>query len=565
MGLLQKLLWVVTQADPEGEEFLDSQDFDGTEHWFSQSKLDFLRKRKIIRDVIFGVDIQSVAVEIAKLRCFLTLIVDQEIHDELPNRGVIPLPNLDFKFICADSLTPLEQDIQFSFGDDPDLEIKLEKIRKKFFTTTNEERKSRLKAGYEKLVNTGDSLFQESTRNLQLKTFRPFSANNQSNFFDPYMMFGLSSFDVVIGNPPYVSVKGISVENKSKYAKIFEVAKGRFNLFTLFIERGHNLLSVDGNLVFIIPDGIFSHTEYKHIRKYIVNHAQMVLAVLFSKRVFEAAVDTAIIQISNVRSHESVQVFRDIEQLTGTFEQGELTNSEDFIFPFQVDNEDKSLIQKIQSKGNLRLESEYEVQQGIIYSGQERSEVFSNMPLTNEFKPSLDGRDVTPFRINWDKKEENRFIKYTSKLHRAREERLFTAPLKLVMPRKSTKLVCSVDAEQNYALNTAYVVVPRNNDADVYFLAGLMNSKLMSYYYKNMYFGWQVTIPALKSLPICTQDASLVKEISRLSESMHKQALAADEPKDESLLNLDRLVYQLYGVTESEMEAIESTFLQPLK
>ena len=75
MGMLQKLLWVVTQVDPDGDEYLESQDMEGTEHWLTLSRLDYLRKRKIIRDVIFGTDIQSVAVEIAKLRCFLTLIV----------------------------------------------------------------------------------------------------------------------------------------------------------------------------------------------------------------------------------------------------------------------------------------------------------------------------------------------------------------------------------------------------------------------------------------------------------------------------------------------------------
>jgi hypothetical protein len=79
IGMLQKLLWVITQVDPEGDEYLESQDMEGTEHWLSSGRLDYLRKRKIIRDVIFGTDIQSVAVEIAKLRCFLTLIVDQEI------------------------------------------------------------------------------------------------------------------------------------------------------------------------------------------------------------------------------------------------------------------------------------------------------------------------------------------------------------------------------------------------------------------------------------------------------------------------------------------------------
>jgi adenine-specific DNA-methyltransferase len=131
MGMLQKLLWVITQVDPDGDEYLESQDMEGTEHWLTTGRLDYLRKRKIIRDVIFGTDIQSVAVEIAKLRCFLTLIVDQEIDDESPNRGVVPLPNLDFKFICADSLTPLDSNKQMSLGDDPDLENKLASLRRR--------------------------------------------------------------------------------------------------------------------------------------------------------------------------------------------------------------------------------------------------------------------------------------------------------------------------------------------------------------------------------------------------------------------------------------------------
>lgn len=65
MGMLQKLLWVVTQVDPDGDGYLESHDMEGTEHWLTSGRLDYLRKRKIIRDVIFGTDIQSMAVEIA--------------------------------------------------------------------------------------------------------------------------------------------------------------------------------------------------------------------------------------------------------------------------------------------------------------------------------------------------------------------------------------------------------------------------------------------------------------------------------------------------------------------
>lgn len=77
MGVLQKLLWIISQVDAEGSDFLENKDMELTEHWLSTGRLDYLRKRKIIRDTLFGIDIQPVAVEIAKLRCFLTLVVDR--------------------------------------------------------------------------------------------------------------------------------------------------------------------------------------------------------------------------------------------------------------------------------------------------------------------------------------------------------------------------------------------------------------------------------------------------------------------------------------------------------
>ena len=557
MGLLQKLLWILSQVDPSGEDFLDAPDFEVTKHWLSESGLNYLRKRKLIRDVIFGSDIQFVAVEIAKLRFFLTLIVDQEIHDELQNRGVIPLPNLDFKFVCADSLTPLDENKQMSFGDDPGLEQKLDTIRKKYFTANNESRKTKLKTDYLNLVNASESLFEESARNTQLKSFNPFTENNQSKFFDPMIMYGCDKFDIVIGNPPYVSVKGISLPDKARFNEIYETGKGRFNLFTLFIERGLKLLTESGNLVYIIPDGLFSHTEYKHIRKYIVENGNVRQAVLFSKRVFEAAVDTAIIQISNSESDEPINVYRDLELLTGTFTQNDLDTPEDFIYPFMVESGNRDLISKIKLRGNYKLDDGFDLQQGIIYSGQTREEVFSNKKLTKQYKPSLDGRDISSYSINWDKKLENRYIKYSSALHRARDENLFLAPIKIVMPRKSTKLVASVDTENFYALNTAYVLVPRKDSLDPYFLTALLNSSLMSYYYKNLYFGWQVTIPALKALPICNIDKKLVAEITKLSKKAHDLSL-----QNVSIVELsheiDSLVFKLYTLNKDEEEVILS-------
>jgi type I restriction-modification system DNA methylase subunit len=514
-------------------------------------------KMKIIRNCIFGVDIEPMAIEIAKLRTWLSLAV--EVSDI---ENIEPLPNLDFKYICANSLVPLA-DLHdgIDFGIDPQLSKKLSEIRDLYFNTSSRKEKYQFRDQYYKLTKR-DFSTDIDLRSKQLRSFDPFGFSSASEFFDPEQMFGLQKFDIVIGNPPYVSVKGISKEDKQRFQEIFESGKGRFNLFTLFIEFGIKILSKDSILSFIIPDGLFSHTEYRHIRRFIVENGSVLLAVLFSEKVFDAAVDTAIVQIKRGKSDEKGEVRRDLNRLVGEFHQKELQIPEEFIFPVQVATEDKKLIEKIQISGNgeRSLKREFDLQQGIIYSGKTKKEVFAETAKTKKYKPSLDGRDVLPFLVNWKAKQENRFIKYSNELHRPRDESLFLAPKKIVMPRKSTKLVCAVDEEQFYALNTAYVLVPKSSKCDIYFYAGLLNSRLISYYYKSIFFGWQVTIPALSSLPICMRDASLVASISKASKEAHlkaKKGLDILEIKEE----IDLLVYQLYGITNDEIAIINNSLI----
>ena len=75
---------------------------------FTSGSLNYIRKLSVIQNSIFGIDIQPIAVEISRLRCFLSLIIEEKVYDEAPNRGINPLPNLDFKFIIANSLIKLE-------------------------------------------------------------------------------------------------------------------------------------------------------------------------------------------------------------------------------------------------------------------------------------------------------------------------------------------------------------------------------------------------------------------------------------------------------------------------
>ena len=116
IGILQKVVYILQQIDPNAKLWAEKQYSSVTSAELKQEikekqdkgLFDYIRKLGVIRESIFGVDIQTITSEIAKLRCFLSLIVEETVEDDEPNRGIQPLPNLDFKFITANSLVRLD-------------------------------------------------------------------------------------------------------------------------------------------------------------------------------------------------------------------------------------------------------------------------------------------------------------------------------------------------------------------------------------------------------------------------------------------------------------------------
>jgi len=115
IGILQKIVFILQKVDPESKSWLKRQLIGASpelrhhlEEEFRNKNFDYLRKLGVIRESIYGVDIQTIATEISRLRCFLTLVVDQDVKDDVPNRGIEPLPNLEFKFVTANSLIGLD-------------------------------------------------------------------------------------------------------------------------------------------------------------------------------------------------------------------------------------------------------------------------------------------------------------------------------------------------------------------------------------------------------------------------------------------------------------------------
>nr|MDA3780280.1 hypothetical protein [Bacteroidales bacterium] len=206
---------------------------------------------------------------------------------------------------------------------------------------------------------------------------------------------------------------------------------------------------------------------------------------------------------------------------------------------------------------------------GIIYSGQPKEKVFSNKIINNTYKKCLDGRDVLKWYINWDEKEENKYISYTSNLHRPREERLFLADKKILIPRRATTIFGAIDDSQYYVLNTAYICI-NIMSIDYYneYLLALLNSTYINFIYKQLFFGWQITIPALGILPI----PKISKERQKPFIEIVDKILAITKDKDylqnlqkqakvkEYEKQLDQMVYKLYELTYEEVKIVDPDF-----
>ena len=556
-------------------------------------------KREAIKNCLYGVDVDSSATEIAKLRLWLSLIVDEEYRS-----AVKPLPNLDYKVIQGNSLLSVETDI---FNND--LLVQLKNLKRRYFneTDTDEKRDHRrqinelfnqitdldyeMVQGYspfsmkKNVLNPGQfeqleelkQSYINETDHSQRQEYRKQIYRVVGQNIDEYGKFDFKvyfsevfhekqGFDVVIGNPPYVSVKEISQRDKEKFSDLFDVGKGRFNLFTLFLEKGHKLLRPSGTLTYILPVGLYSSVEYRFVRDYLLNHSSVQFINLFSNRVFDAAVDTSVISVTNgQKPHHKIPVFRDLGELSVEWDQQEVKQLPFAIFPVNVTQEYKPILSRLVGGDFEQLKNVLEIQQGIIYSGLSKTEVFSNIQTSETYKRVLDGRDILKWKINWEEKRENRYINYSDKLHRPREERIFLAEEKLLLPRKATKIFVAYDDTQYYALNTAYLCLPKGKKFNLKYILACLNSKLINRFYSLLFFGWQITIPALNLVPIPAANEIKQKPFIEIVDNIlaitgtddyqqnsTKQAQVCAYEKD-----IDKLVYDLYDLTPDEIKIIE--------
>lgn len=278
IGMLQKLIALKLQISPFGKG--------GTQ---GGSKTLYTLKLQTILNSIYGCDIQPMAVELSRLRCWLSLIIDEPVDKKKENWGIENLPNLDFKFVCVNTLIGLPKMVEDSLGTSADDFEKLKELRTEFFTASSK-RKIKIEQEFKALQDhIAEKQREWSTKNTEAVTmlinWNPFKVD-ETSWFDPFWMFGINDgFDIVIGNPPYLESRSsnftdklkdkiqlslkIIWENDSKY-----ISRGS-DLLIYFYVRSLSLVSPNGWTI-LITQNAWLDTDYgKSFQDFLIRHTQV--------------------------------------------------------------------------------------------------------------------------------------------------------------------------------------------------------------------------------------------------------------------------------------------------
>lgn len=578
-------------------------------------------KRHAIQNCLYGVDIDQSAVEITKLRLWLTLIVDEEDRETIQ-----PLPNLDYKIVQGNSLLCLEKEKDlFTLS----LFNKLEKFKLLFFDEKNAREKQKYRSQINELINH----ITNGHENFDFKIY----------FSEVFHEKG--GFDIVIANPPYVKEyidKSVfdGLRNSPYY-------QGKMDLWYLFASKAIDITKKLGIVSFIAQNNwITSHGASK-MRKKIISEAQILSLIDFGNfKIFEAGIQTMIMtfkksldlnlytfdyrrlcgnspELKDVISILNKDVNPKLEYINSVIKRDEFLNK---TLTFNKSNIDQ-MLEKISSCTNFYLDPKKEVAQGIVcpqdcinksskkiigsqYKIGDGIFVLSNAELkalnlskkelllvkpyytTKELKKWCVDKENQRWIIYTDssfknnkkiedypniKRHLDKFIKIITSdnkpygLHRARDEYFFQGE-KIIVARKCSRPNFTYVDIDCYVSATFYVI--KTERIDQKYLLGILNSKLITFWLKHkgkmQGTNFQIDKEPILSIPLLqvgqnfqTLISKIVDKILIIKKSIDYLENAIKQSNvSQYEMQIDQLIYNLYGLNEEEIRVIESSIDQ---
>jgi len=414
-------------------------------------------------------------------------------------------------------------------------------------------------------------------------------------------------FDAVIGNPPYVDIKALPSADVEYIFSVYSTANNRINLFAAFIERSLQLMNpASFRFSMIVPTALLTQESYGSIRKRILDGYQISQVVRIPNESFGAAagdvkVDTAIIvlkqQASRVQSVEVIgyggyqrvsKIDVDTAMVHEMIPQASWMANRDFVWTISTTLEDVAILRKCEND-SVALQECVQFSLGVTpydkYKGhtpqQITAKVFhADYRKDETFKRLLAGNDVRRYCVTWN---DQRWISYGPWLGAPRERRFFTEKrilVKQIIDWTSRRIWAALAEEELYNTQNAFNLLPRG-EWNLEFLLGILNSKLMTFYHRKKFLDefkmrfQKILIKDCRLFPIREVDLTdpgdrsrcdlMVKHVSSILK-LHKDLEAAKTDHEKELIRrqidatdkqIDKLVYELYGLTNEEICIVE--------
>jgi predicted type IV restriction endonuclease len=517
-------------------------------------------RKRILLNNIYGVDIDSQAVEVTKLSLLLKVLEDETDETLNHQRKLFherALPNLGGNIKCGNSL----------IGPD-------------FYDG--------------KQMNMLDT--EESQR---VNVF-----DWQTEFPE---IFKAGGFDAVIGNPPYVDIKGLPLNDVQYLFKTFKTANNRINLFSVFIEKSLKISNAKHfHYSMIIPTALLTQNSYKGLRELIIRDYQVTNVVRLPNESFgvsagDVKVDTIIIVIQNINAQpDLVELigYAGYERISriepadahvhGTISQSIWKKNEDCIWSFNINQIDAVVVNKCENK-SMPLEDCAYFSLGITpydkYRGHSEQQIsnkvfHSDYKKNDTYKKLLAGNDVIRYHVKWNG---NQWISYGPWLGAPREQRFFVNKriiVKQIIDWTTKRIWATITDDELYNTQNAFNLLAKS-DVHLEYMLGVLNSKLMTFYHRKKFLDefkmrfQKILIKDCKRFPIRTIDFNKPDEkkmhdwMVTLVEQMlalHKQLPETKTGHEQTLIQrqidaterqIDKLVYELYGLTEEEIRIVE--------
>lgn len=605
IGALQKIVFILQRIDPHGQIWFKNQIQNTSielkrliQKEFEEKNFDYLRKLGVIRENIYGVDIQPIATEISRLRCFLTLVVDQRVDDTLPNRGIEPLPNLDFKFVTANTLIGLPKFSesngkgQVSLIDSRESIDKLKDIITTYFNADIDEKKD-LKFEFANLQKRiykdlereyGWSGIAKADLTRKLTDWEPFS-HKATDWFDPEWMYGISDgFDVIISNPPWGA--NLSKEEKLKLKDLYtSIDSSTPNSFAYFLglanKLGNNVIS------YVLPDSFLIKDFAKTRRLFAPTITEISwyqnTGMPEDLRPFVYVEhDVCVIFATNSPTPLLKRILQKYDLKIKTIvnsldlvEKGKIILKDfEFVYNLTITSDDLDILNKINV--HEPISSQMQCHEGI-HTGNIRGKLFHQGKINSSCHPLFYGAGTGGDIINnYSSTYNGWYVDYRKEIvlttqgeyASLRDERIFINP-KIYITRTGNPFKAFLDLNtfaSNNFFSLQYKNYDKNSLTELKIVLPFIISRLTQYFIRKF------AAPRLGNTFVETKIIHLLKmkipELqnetkNRLINLVDQAIKYTKEGKNVELSTLqreiDKFIYKLYGLNSDEISLIEST------